>query len=118
MPETKEDPFPNLRDKWLIVLQQSDLFPNLPQVAVVVASSIKPNRRPDPAPFRIFVGPDEVFEKESVIDGRWVFTFARSRILGGTWKGSLDEVFMKRVSGAVAVGLDLTRPGNLPRRPR
>lgn len=117
MPETREDPFPNLRDKWVIPLQQSDLFPNFPQVAVVVASSVKVNRVAKTTAYNVFVGPDEIFSKAAVIDGRWVFTLPRARIEAGTLKGALSDTLMKQIDQAVAFGLDLVRPSSRPRPP-
>lgn len=120
LPENKLEPFPNLHDKWVVILQQSDIFPNHPQIAVVVASSIKAHKPVKAASYNHFVGPTDpeaVFKKPSVIDCRAVFTLPRDRILAGAFQGVLRDSRMAQINAAVASGLDLFRPRGQPRPP-
>lgn len=93
--------------KWCVVLQAPvGSFASVSDVAVVIASTDHSGGR-RMRPFELRVGQTEGFQHDSVIDCRWVFTFAKSIFQPADLKTHLDAALMRRVSAAIVAGLQL-----------
>ncbi|MDY7085968.1 MAG: type II toxin-antitoxin system PemK/MazF family toxin [Actinomycetota bacterium] len=90
------------KEKRVVLLQTSGS--NLTDVSVVVCDSLK-NSRPM-RPYEVLVGVREGFDRETVINCRWVFTVQKRHLRMPTQR-PLSPGVMNQISAALTVGLQL-----------
>ncbi len=94
-------------EKHVIVLQDAQrMDPGATRIACVVAST---DRLQGAAlrPYEVRLGQHDGFDHETVVDGRWVFSFKRPLVEAGAYLHTLGEQPMAEISVAVFIGLQL-----------
>lgn len=92
------------RDKWVVCLQGGPAFNTASDIAVLVAST---HRGGVVRPFEVLCGVQDGFRHETIIDCRWPFTVAKAKLVGGTFKMTLNSLRMRDVSLGLVNGLQL-----------
>ena len=92
--------------KYIVLLQGGQSFASQTEVAVVIASTLRPPGR-RPQRYEVIVGQPEGFQRETVIDCRWPYTLIEQEVTAGRLHTTLPRDVMERVNVALVAGLQM-----------
>ena len=92
--------------KFIVLLQGGPRFVSQAEVAVVIASSLRPPGR-RPRQYEVVVGQPEGFQHDTVIDCRWPYTLRKQEVTAGRLLTTLPPGVMERVNVALVAGLQM-----------
>lgn len=92
------------RTKWAVILRGGSATDWEADVPVVLASSDQGSPR---RAHEVFVDTDDGFDRDTVIDCRWVFTIPKRHFGPETLQALLSPAVMREISIALVVGLQM-----------
>lgn len=92
--------------KYVVCLQGGSNFAQAGEVAVLIASTLRPPGRPA-RPFELIVDATDGFRHETVIDCRWPYTLEKSRVVAGEYLTRLSFNRMQQINLCLVHGLNM-----------
>jgi predicted RNA-binding protein with TRAM domain len=95
-------------EKYIVLLQDFSMMDvNATQFAAIICSTDQTGPQ-GPRAFEVRLDESDNFDRPTIVDGRWVYTFPRSRLDQAVYLFTLTPDRMEQVSLAIFIGLQLS----------